>query len=94
MTTSPPSKLISVSTAAKIAAVSEVTIRRHIESGDIRAVRLGESGPIRVSTAALADWLKPHPASNRETFASDLAALEEQAVDAARTGSRDREPRR
>lgn len=52
--------LVSVKRAAELASVSEKTVRRRIAAGDLKAARVGKSGPVRISTAELAKWLKPY----------------------------------
>lgn len=57
--------LVSVKRAAELAAVSESTVRRHIAAGDLKAGRVGKSGPVRISTAEIAKWLHPYPKEPR-----------------------------
>jgi excisionase family DNA binding protein len=55
----PAPSLISVSQAAKLAAVAPVTIYRRVHAGEIPAVRVGNDGhgPIRIPRQAFTEWL-------------------------------------
>lgn len=38
----------------------EITVRRHIRDGRLRAVRLGPNGRVRVPREALAEFVRPY----------------------------------
>jgi excisionase family DNA binding protein len=51
--------LLHVKEAAAELGVHPSTLRRRIHDGDLRAVRLGPGGRLRVSRQALSDFLQP-----------------------------------
>jgi excisionase family DNA binding protein len=51
--------LLSVKQVAELTHLSELTVRKRIESGELPAVRMGKDGPIRVSKLALAELMVP-----------------------------------
>lgn len=52
------SRLLSTGAAARIAGCHPTTLSRAIVRGELSAVRLGEHGNYRISTEALAGWLR------------------------------------
>ena len=52
-------QLLHVKEAAAELGVHPSTLRRHIHDGDLRAVRLGPGGRMRVSREALSEFLRP-----------------------------------
>jgi excisionase family DNA binding protein len=54
------SELLHVKEAAAELGLHPVTVRRHIASGDLRAVRLGRHGNVRVPREALAEFVRPY----------------------------------
>jgi excisionase family DNA binding protein len=55
-----PTDLLTVSHAMARAACSRATLVRAIQSGELKAVRLGRTGSYRIAPEALADWLGPN----------------------------------
>ena len=51
--------LLTTRAAADTGTCDVVTIRRAIQAGELRAVRLGGHGDYRIPTDALEDWLRP-----------------------------------
>jgi excisionase family DNA binding protein len=60
--------LLTVSEVADRLSVSIRTVRRRIEAGEIRAVRLGSGPqpPVRIDPAELESWLAAHERSPRK----------------------------
>jgi excisionase family DNA binding protein len=54
------SEYLHVKEAAALLGQHEVTVRRHIASGELRAVRLGPNGRVRIPHAALVEFVKPY----------------------------------
>ena len=54
------SEYLHVKEAAALLGQHEVTVRRHIASGELRAVRLGLHGRVRVPREALAEFVRPY----------------------------------
>jgi excisionase family DNA binding protein len=54
------SKYLHVKEAAALLGQHEVSVRRHIAAGRIRAVRLGPNGRVRVPREALAEFVRPY----------------------------------
>ena len=52
-------RLLTTAEAARVAACSQVTIRRAAESGRLRALRLGQRGDYRIQPDALNEWMHP-----------------------------------
>jgi excisionase family DNA binding protein len=50
-------RLISIKTAAEIAAVSPTHVWRLVQRGEVEAVRVGESGPLRIDADKFLSWL-------------------------------------
>ena len=61
--TVPPSatrrSLLSTRAAADVAACDPMTIRRAVRAGELRALRLGSHGHLRIPADELAAWLEP-----------------------------------
>jgi excisionase family DNA binding protein len=55
-----PRRLVSLTEAAEILAVSPKTVRRYIAAGDLEAVRLGRR-TIRIKTESLDRLINAHP---------------------------------
>jgi excisionase family DNA binding protein len=53
-----PQPLRSVKEAAEILNVSQKTVRRRIENGDLRSIRIG--GLLRIAPADLEDFIRDH----------------------------------
>jgi excisionase family DNA binding protein len=51
--------LLTTRSAADTAACDVVTIRRAIQAGELRALRLGHHGDYRIPAEALEEWLRP-----------------------------------
>jgi excisionase family DNA binding protein len=61
---SPRRPLLTTRSAADTAACDVVTIRRAIQAGELRALRLGGHGDYRIPVDELDRWLRPaHPES-------------------------------
>ena len=58
--------LLTTRAAAVTAACDVVTIRRAIQAGELRALRLGGRGDYRISLDALEAWLQPAAPENQE----------------------------
>ena len=54
------SELLHVKEAAAELGLHEVTVRRHIATGELRAIRLGPNGRVRVPREALDEFLRPY----------------------------------
>ena len=54
------SELLHVKEAAAELGLHPVTIRRHIASGELRAVRLGRHGHVCVPREAIAEFIRPY----------------------------------
>jgi excisionase family DNA binding protein len=61
-----PLRFLTVDEAASVLRQSRPTLYRKIERGELRAVRLGEKGPLRIPVEALHEHLRPIAASTRE----------------------------
>jgi excisionase family DNA binding protein len=59
MSTAEIEPLRSVAEVARALRVSTVTIYRAVGRGELEAVRIGASGPLRISEAALEHFLRP-----------------------------------
>ena len=46
--------------AAAELGLHEVTVRRHIAAGELRAIRLGPNGRVRIPREALAEFVRPY----------------------------------
>jgi excisionase family DNA binding protein len=53
-------KLLSPAEVATVLGVTRTTVYRKIQAGELRAVRLGEDGPLRVDPDELEAWLSSH----------------------------------
>jgi excisionase family DNA binding protein len=51
--------LLTVSEVARQLRLTPASVYRHIQAGSLHAVRLGESGPLRVPLDALEEYLRP-----------------------------------
>jgi excisionase family DNA binding protein len=54
------SEYLHVKEAAALLGQHEVTVRRHIASGELRAVRLGPHGRARIPREALSEFVQPY----------------------------------
>ena len=54
------SEYLHVKEAAALLGQHEVSVRRHIAAGHLRAVRLGPHGRVRVPREALAEFVRPY----------------------------------
>jgi excisionase family DNA binding protein len=54
------SDLLHVKEAAALLGQHSVTVRRHIATGRLRAVRLGEHGRVRIPREALDEFVQPY----------------------------------
>ena len=54
------SEYLHVKEAAALLAQHEVSVRRHIAAGRLRAVRLGEHGRVRIPREALDEFVQPY----------------------------------
>jgi excisionase family DNA binding protein len=59
-------ELLSPSEVARLLGVHKATVYRRIHEGEIRAIRLGEDGPLRVRSDELERWLARYPVVPRE----------------------------
>jgi excisionase family DNA binding protein len=59
-----PLRFPTVDEAARVLRQSRPTMYRKIERGELRAVRLGENGPLRISVDALREHLRPAAAGH------------------------------
>jgi excisionase family DNA binding protein len=59
-------ELLSPSEVARLLGVHKATVYRRIHQGEIRALRLGETGPLRVRSDELERWLQRYPVVPRE----------------------------
>jgi len=59
------SEYLHVKEAAALIGQHEVTVRRHTASGELRAVRLGPRGRVRVPREALAEFVRPYSENER-----------------------------
>ena len=57
--TTAPSRLLTVAETARLLNVSEVTVRRRIQAGELEAVRVGSADVIRIEPEAVAACLQP-----------------------------------
>jgi excisionase family DNA binding protein len=67
MLTDETSKLLTVGEAAKLLRLHPHTIYRRINRGELRAVRAGEDGPLRIPVDALEEWLADNPVVREKT---------------------------
>ena len=51
--------LLTTRAAAEVAACDPMTIRRAVRAGELRALRLGSHGHLRIPADELAAWLEP-----------------------------------
>jgi excisionase family DNA binding protein len=54
-----------VKEAAALLGQHEVSVRRHIAAGHLRAVRLGPHGRVRIPREALEEFVKPYSENER-----------------------------
>jgi excisionase family DNA binding protein len=54
------SEYLNVKEAAALLGQHEVTVRRHIAAGELRGVRLGPNGRVRIPRAALDAFVQPY----------------------------------
>jgi excisionase family DNA binding protein len=59
------SEYLHVKEAAALLGQHEVTVRRHLASGELRAVRLGPHGRVRIPREALEEFVKPYTPNER-----------------------------
>jgi excisionase family DNA binding protein len=59
-------RLLSPADVARLLGVCRATAYRRIHSGEIPALRLGETGPLRVRSDQLERWLAQNPATPKE----------------------------
>jgi excisionase family DNA binding protein len=59
-------RLLSPADVARLLGVCRATAYRRIHSGEIPALRLGETGPLRVRSDQLEKWLAAHPVNPKE----------------------------
>jgi excisionase family DNA binding protein len=59
-------RLLSPTDVARLLGVCRATAYRRIHSGEIPALRLGETGPLRVRSDQLERWLAAHPVTPKE----------------------------
>lgn len=59
-------RLLSPAEVARLLGVCRATAYRRIHSGELRAVRLGQDGPLRVRSDVLEMWLAQNPVTAKE----------------------------
>ena len=60
--------LLTITQATAVLHQSRSTLYRKVKMGQLRALRLGEGGPLRITPDALAEHLREHvPTNERET---------------------------
>jgi excisionase family DNA binding protein len=59
-------RFLTVDEAARVLRQSRPTMYRKIERGELRAVRLGDRGPLRIPVDALREHLRPAAAGHEE----------------------------
>jgi excisionase family DNA binding protein len=57
----PAPTLITVREAAELANVSRTHLWRLVQRGEVEAVRVGDTGPIRIDRAKFTEWLFGDP---------------------------------
>ena len=67
-------ELLHVKEAAAELGLHPVTVRRHIASGELRAVRLRRHGHVRVPREALAEFVRPY--SQNENYEADDSLMD------------------